>query len=82
MAKLGVVTGTNQVTYNGKPLYTFVQDKPGQATGNGAMDSFGGTSFTWTAAMVGGAAAASSSASSGSTSSGSSGGGSSGGYGY
>ena len=89
-AKLGVLNG--QVTYGGKPLYTFVQDSPGQATGNGVMDSFGGTSFTWTAAMSGGAAANASSGSgaaaatsSGSTSSGSSGsssGGSSGGYGY
>jgi predicted lipoprotein with Yx(FWY)xxD motif len=82
MAKLGVIKGSNQVTYNGTPLYTFVQDRPGQATGNGAMDSFGGTSFTWTAAAVSGAAAASSSTSSGSTGSASSGGGSSGGYGY
>ena len=89
-AKLAVANG--QVTYNGKPLYTFVQDSPGQATGNGAMDSFGGTSFTWTAAMAGGAASSgsapaattsssSSSASPSSSSTGSSGG-SSGGYGY
>ena len=56
-AKLGVTNG--QVTFGGKPLYTFVQDSPGQATGNGATDSFGGTSFTWTAAMSGGAAASS-----------------------
>ena len=27
--------GTYQVTYNGSPLYTFVTDTPGQATGNG-----------------------------------------------
>jgi predicted lipoprotein with Yx(FWY)xxD motif len=89
-AKLGVVNG--QVTYGGKPLYTFVQDSPGQATGNGVMDSFGGTSFTWTAAMAGGGASSgsapaaspspsSSSASPSSSSTGSSGG-SSGGYGY
>ena len=75
-AKLGVANG--QVTYNGKPLYTFVQDSPGQATGNGFMDSFGGTAFTWTAATTTGAAPASST----STSTSSSGGGSSGGYGY
>lgn len=88
--KLAVANG--QVTFNGKPLYTFVQDSPGQATGNGFMDSFGGTSFTWTAAMSSGTAAngssgsgAAVSTSSGSTSSGSSGSsssGSSGGYGY
>ena len=73
-AMLGVVMspdGGSQVTYGGKPLYTFVQDSPGQATGNGVMDSFGGTSFTWTAAMAPGAAASPSA-----TSTGSSGGGS------
>ena len=69
-AKLGVVKGpggTSQVTFGGKPLYTFVQDSPGQATGNGAMDSFGGTSFTWTAAMAPGAAANPSATSTGSS---------------
>jgi predicted lipoprotein with Yx(FWY)xxD motif len=72
-AKLGVANG--QVTFGGKPLYTFVQDNPGQATGNGFMDSFGGTTFTWTAAATSGSPASSSS-----TSTGSSGGGSAGGY--
>ncbi len=75
-AMLGVVKGpggSSQVTFGGKPLYTFTQDSPGQATGNGAMDSFGGTSFTWTAATAPGGAASSSSTSSGS---------SGGGYGY
>jgi predicted lipoprotein with Yx(FWY)xxD motif len=56
-AKLGVANG--QVTYSGKPLYTFVQDSPGQASGNGFMDSFDGTSFTWTAAMASGATSSS-----------------------
>jgi hypothetical protein len=80
------------VTFDGKPLYTFVQDSPGQATGNGVMDSFGGTSFTWSAAMTGGAPASSGSSSSGSASSGaassgstgpsSTSSGSPGGYGY
>jgi predicted lipoprotein with Yx(FWY)xxD motif len=81
-AKLGVAHG--QVTYNGKPLFTFVNDSPGQATGNGFMDSFGGTSFTWTAASTSGSAASSSSNSSSTpaSSGGSSSGGSSGGYGY
>ena len=82
-AKLAVANG--QVTYNGMPLYTFVQDSPGQATGNGFMDSFGGTSFTWTAVMSGGSAASSGSsgAAAPSTSSSSSGGSSGGGgYGY
>ena len=76
--KLGVSQG--QVTYNGKPLYTFVQDSPGQATGNGAMDSFGGTSFTWTAATAGSSAAGAGSAAATTTTGSSSG--SSGGYGY
>ena len=85
-AKLGVANG--QLTYNGQPLYTFVQDSPGEATGNGVTDSFGGTSFTWTAAMSGGkaassgSAAAAPSASTASSSSSSSGGMSSGGGGY
>ena len=58
-AKLAVANG--QVTLDGKPLYTFVEDSPGQATGNGFMDSFDGTSFTWTAATAGGTASSSSS---------------------
>jgi predicted lipoprotein with Yx(FWY)xxD motif len=83
-SKLDVANG--QVTYNGMPLYTFVEDSPGTASGNGFMDSFDGTSFTWTAATPGGGAASTSSAS---TSSGSaapapstSGSGASGGYSY
>jgi len=30
--------GRTQVTYRGKPLYTFVEDKPGQAKGEGFKD--------------------------------------------
>jgi predicted lipoprotein with Yx(FWY)xxD motif len=90
--KLGVEQGL--VTFDGKPLYTFVQDSPGKVTGNGFQDSFGGTTFTWTAATASSAAPASSaSGSSTSTGSGSTGygsagmgssssGGSSGGYSY
>ena len=80
-AKLGAVEskGGSQVTFGGKPLYTFVQDSPGQVTGNGFTDNFGGTSFTWTVASTG---QVSSSSNTTSTSSGSSSGGSSGGYGY
>jgi predicted lipoprotein with Yx(FWY)xxD motif len=62
-AKLGTVMrpdGTSQVTFGGKPLYSFVQDSPGNVTGNGVSDSFGGTSFTWTAVTATGAAPASS----------------------
>jgi predicted lipoprotein with Yx(FWY)xxD motif len=37
--------GTQQVTYSGHPLYTFVKDqKPGQATGQG-LSAFGGSWF-------------------------------------
>ena len=78
-AKLGVAKG-GQVTYGGKPLYTFVQDSPGQATGNGVMDSFGGTNFTWTAATVSGQAGSGGAAPTTTSSGSSSGGG--GGYGY
>ncbi|HEX3294451.1 MAG TPA: hypothetical protein VHR38_12010 [Solirubrobacterales bacterium] len=80
-AKLGAVKSKSgsQVTFGGMPLYSFVQDSPGQVTGNGVTDNFGGTSFTWTVASTG---AVSSSSNSTSTSSGSSSGGSSGGYGY
>lgn len=71
-AKLGTVQrpdGTSQVTFEGKPLYTFVADpEPGTVTGDGFTDAFGGTSFTWHVAATG-------PVSSGSTSTG-------GGYGY
>lgn len=79
-AKLGTLQrgdGTSQVTFDGKPLYSFVQDSSGQVTGNGVSDSFGGTNFTWTAATAGGASSASGATT---TTSGSNGGGYSGGY--
>lgn len=91
-AKLGVVKskGGSQVTFGGKPLYSFVQDSPGQVTGNGFTDNFGGTSFTWTVASSGQVSSSSNSTSTASGSSGSGGAygsggsssGSSGGYGY
>jgi predicted lipoprotein with Yx(FWY)xxD motif len=79
-AKLGMVKskGGNQVTFGGKPIYTFVQDSPGQVTGNGFTDNFGGTSFTWTVASMGQVSSAATTTTGGSSSSGSSGGG----YGY
>jgi predicted lipoprotein with Yx(FWY)xxD motif len=77
-AKLGVEQGL--VTFDGKPLYTFVQDSPGQVNGNGFQDSFGGTNFTWTVAATGSASASTGSASSSSGGTTSSGGGSMGGY--
>jgi predicted lipoprotein with Yx(FWY)xxD motif len=48
--KLGVATrpnGGKQVTYNGKLLYTFYLDKPGDVRGDGFDDAFGGQQFTW-----------------------------------
>jgi predicted lipoprotein with Yx(FWY)xxD motif len=39
--------GTKQIAYKGDPLYTFAQDTPGQVTGDGVKDSFGGRNFTW-----------------------------------
>jgi predicted lipoprotein with Yx(FWY)xxD motif len=82
--KLGVITrpdGGRQVTVNGKPLYTFVEDSPGHAAGNGFRDDFGGHHFTWNVVRAGGittsgAGSSSSGATPGST------GASSGGYGY
>jgi predicted lipoprotein with Yx(FWY)xxD motif len=50
--------GLTQLTYNGKPLYTFRLDQaPGQAHGNDFTDHFGGTTFTWHAVTTSGAPA-------------------------
>jgi predicted lipoprotein with Yx(FWY)xxD motif len=76
-SKLDVVTdpaGDQQVTLDGRPLYTFTQDSPGEASGDGFTDSFGGTTFIWSVASAGG----SSGGGSGQTSTSSGGGG----YGY
>jgi predicted lipoprotein with Yx(FWY)xxD motif len=46
--------GLTQLTYNGKPLYTFRLDQaPGQAHGNNFTDHFGSASFTWHAVTAG-----------------------------
>jgi predicted lipoprotein with Yx(FWY)xxD motif len=49
--KLGTIhlpDGKTQLTYDGRPLYTFRLDtSPGQAHGNNYTDSFNGTTFTW-----------------------------------
>jgi predicted lipoprotein with Yx(FWY)xxD motif len=66
--KLGTVKrpdGASQLTFDGRPLYTFTQEGPGQLDGNGVTDQFNGTNFKWTAATTGGAAAPSQSGSSG-----------------
>jgi predicted lipoprotein with Yx(FWY)xxD motif len=47
---LGVVDrpdGTKQLTDNGKPLYTFKEDSPGNVKGDNFSDDFGGQHFTW-----------------------------------
>ncbi|MFL5959577.1 MAG: hypothetical protein ACJ75G_04815 [Gaiellaceae bacterium] len=48
--KLGVVKrpdGGRQVTYNGKLVYSFKLDQPGQVKGDGFKDAFGGQKFRW-----------------------------------
>ena len=55
--KLGVIKrpdGSRQVTSNGRPLYTFVEDKPGDAKGDGFTDAFSGRHFVWHAIAAGG----------------------------
>jgi predicted lipoprotein with Yx(FWY)xxD motif len=79
-ARLGTLHRTDisatQVTFDGKPLYTFSLDTAaGSTKGDGANDAFGGSSFHWRAVTVDGSSAGTSTGSSG----GSSGGG---GYGY
>jgi predicted lipoprotein with Yx(FWY)xxD motif len=66
--KLGVTKrpdGSSQVTANGKPLYTFSEDSPGKANGNGFQDQFAGHNFTWNVVLAGGTLASGSGASSG-----------------
>jgi predicted lipoprotein with Yx(FWY)xxD motif len=46
--------GTKQVTADGHPLYTFVNDSAGKVTGNGFTDDFGGQHFTWHVVMSNG----------------------------
>jgi predicted lipoprotein with Yx(FWY)xxD motif len=55
--KLGVIRrpdGSEQVTYRGRPLYSFTQEGPGEVTGDGFQDAFGGQQFTWHVVSVGG----------------------------
>ena len=58
---LGVLTrpdGKTQVTFNGDPVYRFVQDQSGQLGGDGLDDAFDGQQFTWHAVMTGSAPSA------------------------
>jgi predicted lipoprotein with Yx(FWY)xxD motif len=56
--KLGVSErpdGSRQVTHDGKRLYSFTEDDPGQVTGDGLTDAFDGQQFTWHVVRVGAA---------------------------
>lgn len=44
--------GTTQVTHEGRRLYTFTLDSPGEATGEGLSDTFGDQLFTWHTVVV------------------------------
>lgn len=64
-------SGKRQVTYNGKPLYTFKLDPgPGDTKGNDFSDSFGSKKFTWFAVTAKGATTSNSSTSPSSSSGG------------
>ena len=56
--------GTTQLTANGKPLYTFSEDSPGKANGNGFKDQFAGHNFTWNVVLANGTLATGTGASS------------------
>ncbi|HEX5121343.1 MAG TPA: hypothetical protein VFW65_39665 [Pseudonocardiaceae bacterium] len=57
IATVAMSGGKDQVTLNGKPLYTFALDGgPGQSHGNGFKDNFGGMQFSWHSAVPAGAA--------------------------
>jgi predicted lipoprotein with Yx(FWY)xxD motif len=66
--------GGRQLTFEGAPLYRFTEEGPGELTGDGLVDSFDGTQFSWSAATPG------DSTQSGTDESESSGGGAYGGY--
>jgi len=53
---VGLADGTRQVTFDGKRLYTFVEDEPGKVAGDGLSDAFDGQRFTWHVVSVGDAA--------------------------
>jgi predicted lipoprotein with Yx(FWY)xxD motif len=49
--------GDTQVTFDGKPLYSFTDEGPGEVTGDGFVDAFDGTEFTWHVMTPSGASA-------------------------
>jgi predicted lipoprotein with Yx(FWY)xxD motif len=68
--KLGVVKrpdGMKQVTADGKLLYTFNEEGPGEVTGDGFKDAFGSQQFVWHVVSVGNRAGSSGASSSGSS---------------
>ncbi|HMK91998.1 MAG TPA: hypothetical protein VK576_03275 [Thermoleophilia bacterium] len=74
---LGTITrtdGSKQLTVNGKPVYTFVEDHPGQVNGNGFHDQFGSQKFAWHVVLSSGQLSTGSGGSSGGGSGGGSGG--------
>jgi predicted lipoprotein with Yx(FWY)xxD motif len=58
---LGVLTrpdGKTQVTFNGAPVYRFVEDQSGHIGGDGLDDAFDGQQFTWHVVTTGSAPSA------------------------
>jgi predicted lipoprotein with Yx(FWY)xxD motif len=58
---LGVLTrpdGKTQVTFNGAPVYRFVEDQSGRIGGDGLDDAFDGQQFTWHVVNTGSAPSA------------------------
>jgi predicted lipoprotein with Yx(FWY)xxD motif len=45
--------GGRQLTFSETPLYRFTEEGPGELSGDGVVDSFDGTEFTWSAATSG-----------------------------
>ena len=57
VGRLGAIRrpdGMRQVTLDGRPLYTFADDRAGQVKGIGFQDEFNGRHFTWSAVLAGG----------------------------
>jgi predicted lipoprotein with Yx(FWY)xxD motif len=57
--ELGVVqrpNGDRQLALEGRPLYSFKEEEPGQLDGDGFVDDFEGTHFEWEAVVTDGGA--------------------------